>query len=316
MSPRDLIVSNLSMIALAVLWGTMIPSIVVLLEIWDAYFLGMIRYVLAIPPFLLLLLIVERRIWLPHSVSIGRLFMLGFIGYGVYSTIFTFGIALSHPITAVIIISAAPVVGAAVGRIFFGIPIERRLLPAIVLAVIGAALATYDPTATGIPFALTGGELLLIGAMGCWNWYSLAAQRWLSGMSQLRITALTVISGGTILPFIYFGAVALDVTNFPPAAPRDGGDVLIMAWIICGCILGGVVLWHWGVKKFGIVIPNLYMNLTPAVAIGLSAAIGYVPTTMQLIGGALVIGGILASQLTHLVGSKQAQATQTTGDPA
>lgn len=316
MTPRDLIVSNLSMIALAVLWGTMIPSLVVLLEIWDAYFLGMIRYVLAIPPFLLLLLIVERRIWLPTSVSIGRIFMLGFIGYGVYSTIFTLGIAFSHPITAVILMSAAPVVGTAVGRIFFGIPIERRLLPAIVLAVVGAALATYDPAATGIPFALTGGELLLIGAMGCWNWYSLAAQRWLSGMSQLRITALTVIAGGTILAVIYVGAAAVGITDFPPAAPRDGSDLLIMAWIICGCILGGVVLWHWGVKKFGIVVPNLYMNLTPAVAIGLSAAIGYVPTTMQLIGGALVIGGILASQLTHLVGSKQAQSTQSTGDPA
>lgn len=304
MSPRELIVSNLSMIALAVLWGTMIPSVVVLLEIWDAYFLGMIRYFLAIPLFLLLLLIVERGRLLPTGVSFLRLFLLGFIGIGLYSTIFTLGIALSHPITAVILISAAPVVGTAVGRIFFGIPIERRLLPAIVLAVVGAALATYDPAAAGIPFALTGGEVLLIGAMGCWNWYSLAAQRWLTGMSQLRITALTVIAGGTILPFIYAGAVALGVAHFPPAPPRNGSDVLIMAWIICGCIVGGVVLWHWGVKKFGIVVPNLYMNLTPAVAIGLSALIGYVPTTMQLVGGTLVIGGILASQLTHLVGSK------------
>ena len=315
MSPRDLFISNVGMIALALLWGTMIPSLVVLLEIWDPFFVAAVRYALAIVPFLLLLKVVERGPILPAGIPLWRLATLGFIGYGVFSPMFSIGLAHTHPLTAVIIVAMAPIVGSIVGRVMFGIPFDRRLIPAIVMAVSGAALATYDPDAEGIPFALTGSELLLIGAMCCWNWYSLAAQRWLAGYSQLRITALTASSGGILLTFIWLGASAIGVAEFPPAAPRES-DLLLVAWIILGCIIGGILLWNWGVKKFGIVVPNLYMNLVPLVAIGLSAMIGYVPTTLQLAGGALVVGGILVSQLARLVGSKPAQGTQSKGDPA
>ncbi len=304
MPPRDLVVNNLGMIALAVLWGTMIPSLVVLLEIWDPFFVAAIRYALAIVPFLLLLKIVEHGPLLPASVPLWRLLALGFVGYGLFSPMFSIGLAHTHPLTAVIIVAMAPIVGSIVGRVMFGIQFDRRLIPAVVLAVSGAALATYDPDAEGVPFALTGSELLLVGAMCCWNWYSLAAQRWLAGYSQLRITALTASSGGILLTFIWLGASAIGIADFPPAAPR-GSDILLVVWIIFGCIIGGILLWNRGVKKFGIVVPNLYMNLVPVVAIGLSAAIGYVPTTLQLVGGALVVGGILASQLARLVGSRQ-----------
>jgi drug/metabolite transporter (DMT)-like permease len=51
------------------------------------------------------------------------------------------------------------------------------------------------------------------------------------------------------------------------------------------------------------------MNLVPMVAIGLSAMIGYVPTPVQLAGGALVVIGILASQLARLRGSKSQPTT-------
>jgi drug/metabolite transporter (DMT)-like permease len=315
MSPRDLVINNLGMIGLALLWGTMIPSLVVLLEIWDPFFVAAVRYALAIVPFLLLLRIVERGPILPAGVPLWRLLVLGLVGYGIFSPMFSIGLAHTHPLTAVIIVAMAPIVGSIVGRVMFQIPFDKRLIPAIVLAVSGAALATYDPNAEGIPFALTGSELLLIGAMCCWNWYSLAAQRWLTGYSQLRITALTASSGGILLTFIWLGAGAIGVAEFPPAVPRDS-DIMLVVWIILGCIIGGILLWNWGVKKFGIVVPNLYMNLVPIVAIGLSAAIGYVPTTLQLAGGALVVGGILVSQLARLVGSKQAQATQTEGDRA
>jgi drug/metabolite transporter (DMT)-like permease len=51
------------------------------------------------------------------------------------------------------------------------------------------------------------------------------------------------------------------------------------------------------------------MNLVPVVAIGLSALIGYVPTPVQLAGGALVVVGILASQIARLRHAKSKPAT-------
>ena len=42
---------------------------------------------------------------------------------------------------------------------------------------------------------LRGGELLMIGANIVFTWYSIMAQHWLRGYSQLHITGLTAAPG-------------------------------------------------------------------------------------------------------------------------
>lgn len=314
MTIRAPILDYLGMILMAVLVGTMIPSLMVLLPLWDPLFLSAARYLVAIPMFLVVLLIVQRGRLLPPGLPYSRLFYLAVFGYGMFSPMFTIGVSLCHPATAAILSSSAPVISALVGRIGFGIPFDRRLIPSIVLTVLGAIIATYNPSDGGL--GLTGGEPLIILAMVMWSWYSLAAQRWLAGMSQIRITGLTLIPGALIITLIYLVAGTIGFAELPPAPPRDWTDVLIVVWMAFACLFLGILLWNHGIRQFGIVIPSLYMNLVPIVAIGLSAAVGHPPTWWHLAGGLLVCVGILLSYLRRRAPTIATASSQRPAQPS
>src|SRR5262249_20249320 len=170
----------------ALSWGTMIPSMNHLLLGFDPYFLALERYGLSVPPMLLVLRLSERGISWYAGFEPWRWWLLGAIGIGLFPPMFTVGIAHCGPIIAAILTSTSPAVTAIIGRLCFGLPIPRRMVPGILLTIVGCAFATYDPGAGQFHFDLRGGEILIIAASACWSWYSIAAQRWLKGCSQLR----------------------------------------------------------------------------------------------------------------------------------
>jgi len=157
-------------------------------------------------------------------------------------------------------------------------------------------LATYQPSAAGPGFELHGGEALILLASACWSWYSMAAQRWLRGYSQLRITGLTMLPGAVAAAGIYLLAAALGAADLPPALPVRGLDLGLFAWMVAGPVVAGVFLWNYGVRMLGVVVASVFLNLAPVVAISITAALGTWPTAPQLVGGALVLGGVLAAQ--------------------
>src|SRR5262249_50347046 len=145
--------------------------------------------------FLLSVLRAESRRGLGRALADWRVWLLGAVGVGLFGPLLIVGFAHTNPFTAAVLSAMAPAINAAVAWIGFREPLERSSLPAIALAIGGGVIATYDAGGTGAPFALRGGELLIVGATACWAWYSLMAQRWLAGWSQLRITGLTIATG-------------------------------------------------------------------------------------------------------------------------
>ena len=168
------------------------------------------------------------------------------------------------------------------------------------VAILGCVVATVDFNRAGNPFDLRGGELLILAAFACWSWYSTAAQRWLAGWSQLRISCVTMTAGGIGLTLIYLAVAALGGVAFPPPAPDNTEDLLILLWLILALVSCGVLLWNFGVKRSGVVTASLYLNLTPIVAILILSLGGTTPNLQQVIGGAMVILGILWAELATM----------------
>jgi drug/metabolite transporter (DMT)-like permease len=294
---------NLSLLFVALTWGTMIPGINLLLPTWDPFFLAAARYLLAAPILLACLFLFEPNRRTAARVPRWRLWLLGAIGIGSFAPLFTIGIAHANPVTAAIVGSTGPAVGALVAWTFFRIPLDRTMIPAIVLAILGCSLATYDPQAAAGGFDIRGGEFLIILATACWTWYSLAAQRWLAGWSQLHITAATTATGSITAVAVYVAAGLFGAASLPPAPPSSLQDVAVMSWIVVVLICVGVIAWNQGVNRAGIVVAMLYLNLTPIVAIAITAMLGTAPRPLQIVGGALVIAGVLQSQLRRLRGA-------------
>lgn len=294
------------LLLLALLWGTMVPSVAHLLVSWDPYFLAAFRYIAAVPlMWAVVLLLNGRGDPVPHrNVRPGwRLWPLGIIGIGCYSTLFTVGVQHCHPVTAAILSATSPAIAAIVDLVVFRIPIDRRMLPAILLAIIGSAIATVNFGA-GATFDFRGGEILIAIAIASWSWYSTAAQRWCQGWSQVRITASTMATGGVGLVVIYGLAVAMDAAIFPPPLQVGTVDWLVLAWVTVVLVALGVFLWNFGVQRVGVVVASLYLNLIPIVSIAIFAFFGTVPTWPQVFGGVLVIVGVLMSELQLLKAKK------------
>jgi drug/metabolite transporter (DMT)-like permease len=182
------------------------------------------------------------------------------------------------------------------------------MIPGLLLAICGCVLATVDFTRAGRPFDLRGGEVLILIAFACWTWYSTAAQRWLAGWSQLRISSTTMTAGGVMLAIVYLVAAPLGAAAFPPPVPATAFDWLVMVWMVLALVSFGVLLWNFGVQRSGVVTASLYLNLTPIVAISILAFGGAAPNAQQVIGGAMVILGILWAELATLRMSAPAPA--------
>src|SRR5262249_25468659 len=153
-----------------------------------------------------------------------------------------------NPITAAILSASSPVVTAFVGWAAYRLPVPRRTIPGIVLTVIGCAYVTYDPNLKGTPFDLRGGEIFIIAAQACWAWYSITAQRWLLGCSQIRITTMTMVTASATLIGAYLIASSFGAGQFPPAVPTTALDYGVFMWLAFVPVMIGNVLWHFGVN--------------------------------------------------------------------
>jgi drug/metabolite transporter (DMT)-like permease len=293
------LLANIGLLVAAFGWGAQIPVLNELLARWDPYFLGAARYALAVPPLLAILAVVEPSAAILRPLRDGRIWLLG-LALGAFVPLYTLGVAHADPNTAAIVGSTGPAVAAIVGCACFRLPFDRSMVPAILLAMAGGVLATYDPGAAGGAFDLRGGELLILLASACWAWYSLASQRWLAQWSQLRVSCITMVPGTVVSVVIYLAAALTGSADLPPPAPTGPLDIGFFAWMTIMAVIAGLLGWNYGVRQLGVVVASLFLNFVPVFTILITTLQGRPPTTMQLLGGALVLAGVLQSQLRHL----------------
>lgn len=302
--------ANLGLLVTVFAWGSMIPCVAALVPPWDPFFLTSSRYVIAGPAFLLIVALAEPRRGLGQALANWRVWLLGLVGVGLFGPLLIVGFAYTNPITAAVLSAMAPAINAAVAWVAFREPLERSSLPAIGLVVAGGIIATFDPGGTGGLFALRGGELLILGSIVCWAWYSMAAQRWLKGWSQLRITGTTVATGAVASVLIYLVVALLGLAPLRPTIPPSPVGLGLVAWMTVGPVILAFFLWHNAVHKLGFVVASLFLNLTPVVAILITAvAFAIYPTPLQLLGGVFVMAGVLQSQLRRLPARARAPAS-------
>lgn len=283
--------ANSALLITVLLWGSMLPVLDVLLRQYDPFTLNAARYVLAIPLSLTMLRLAEAGPLLPRGVSIPRVLYLGG-GIAGFVTLFNFGIIYSDTVTAIAIMSSGPVVAHLVARFGFGEAPVPGIMPALAASFAGGMLAMLDLSGSGFDFGFGGGEPLLVAATGCWAWYSLAAQRWMQGLSQLRITGLTVPAAGLWVFAAYLVLMGAGYVQLSPPVP-GAREIGLVAWSALGGASVAVFLWNYGVRHIGLQVSAMFMNLTPIVGVLVAMWFGATPRIEQLLGGALIVGAVI-----------------------
>ncbi|HEV3174451.1 MAG TPA: DMT family transporter [Stellaceae bacterium] len=270
-------------------WGTLVPTAKIVLTEFDAWTLSTLRVAAAAGVLLAISIGIDGVSWL-RTIPWPRAMALG-AAVAAFSLLFTVGIALSNPVSAIIVSGASPVVAAAYAALAFRQPLPRGAIGAFGLSTAGAIIAALGNVAPGAQAGVRGGEWLLVLASLSWTWYSLKAQLWLGSWGQHRVTAVSYLGAAAVLTPIYLVLLAAGVAAVPRSLPSPS-TLALLVWLIGAVTLLGSVLWNYGVSRIGIIVTSLYLNLIPLFGIVTAAAFGSYPTGQQLLGCALVIAGV------------------------
>ena len=270
-------------------WGTLIPAAKIVLREFDAWTLSALRVAAAAGVLLAISIAIDGVSWLrtipwPRACGLGA-------GIAAFILLYTVGIALSNPVSAIVVSGTSPVAAAIYAALVFRQPLPRGAIGAFGLSTTGAIIAALGSVAGGAQAALRGGEWLLVVAALTWTWYSFKAQQWLGSWGQHRITAVSYFGAAAVLTPIYAVLLAAGVAE-PPRAMPSAPAIALLVWMIGGVTLLGGLLWNYGVSRIGIIVTSLYLNLIPVFGIVTAAVFGSYPTGQQLVGCALVVAGV------------------------
>jgi len=224
-----------------------------------------------------------------------RFAALGLVGHCVYQYLFVGGLAKTSVANGSLIISATPVVITFVSWVTGKEPIG-------VLHWIGTLLSLFGiyvvvGRGAHVSAASMQGDVMLMGAVVCWAFYTLGARPLMERHSPVGVTAVTM-SIGTLL---YVPAVAGHLSRVPWAAVSAAAWLkLLYSSIFALCV--AYTIWYAAVRKIGSARTAVYSNLLPVIAmvtayVWLREPIGLT----KLSGAAAVLAGVALTRRAQAV---------------
>ncbi len=280
-------------------WAT--PAMLLVVAIWACNFIAMrlvlrelpllavgaLRFSASAILLLVVLRVVEGNLGAPRAVW-GRLVLIGLIGNTIYQTLFMLALERTTVGNTAILLATSPLQTAVLGALFGIEKPSGRLIGALVLALAGAALVVSD-RGLSVDAATLWGDLAALGAGTCWAISTLGVRALPPGLSPLRVTALTTLTG---VPGLVFMA-------WPDLMAQSWGVVTPVAWsaLTYSVVLSiGVayLLWNASVAAVGPNRTSIFNCLTPLVAMLIAwPSLGEVPGPAQWAGGTLIIAGVI-----------------------
>lgn len=223
-----------------------------------------------------------------HGLTVIGLGLLGYVGY---QFLFIVGVNATSAGSASLIISSSPVWTAVFARLlgfehvplgaWGGLVLSLAGTALVVLAGVGAVDLTED--------TLFGNGLMLAGAVA-WAGYTVLSRPVLK--TDVSATGLAFFGILVALPFLW----GLGVTEWGEIAWAGVDGWVWAAVVFSGGLSTGLAyaLWNTGVRGVGPSQAAIYNNLVPVVALASGALLlGERVTLYQLLGGALIIGGLM-----------------------
>ena len=226
-----------------------------------------------------------QRISRKHIPAFVLLALLEPTGYFLCET---FGLSLSSPVLASVILSTVPLFAPFIAFLTIGERFSAGNVAGLAVSFIGVLFLTLKG---GSLNASPLGLLLLGGAVFFLIVYSIAVKK-----LQKHYTTHTIVTAQNTIGTLYFIPILLASGN--PIPEHIGGSALVSA-ITLGIFASGLAFVWFGesIKNIGVGKTNAFLNLMPAVtAIASIAITGETIDGQGIIGIVLVIAGLFTSQ--------------------
>jgi drug/metabolite transporter (DMT)-like permease len=296
----------------ALIWGVMFVIAKSALGRIDSFSLTAIRYLLAGAVLLAILWVVEGRQALRldgHGLRLAALGTLGFAGFNLLA--FT-GLEHAPAQGASLITALAPLLTALVLWVGRGVTPTRATLALLLVALFGVALVISHGDLTSLGSAGWGDGLVLAGVL-CFIVYTISASQF-AGFSPLRYTALTAGLGWIAIA----AATAVAMLSGLQPEPTAGDVWAVSPQIAYIALLGAVVAvlaWNAAAAAIGPQNTALFGNLIPVTTFAVEIARGYRPVALELVGAAITMAALLATNLLQRRSQSSSFSTKTSISP-
>ena len=214
---------------------------------------------------------------------------LGIMGFFVYQFFFIVGLDNTLAGNAALIMGSAPLWTALLASLLRYEKLSRLSWGGLLVSMVGTALVLlFGTKQIGFEANLLFGNLIVLGASLMWGAYTALTRPILRHVSPIGLTFLGLLFA---LPFLY----AVAIPSWGEVHWSEVDDWVWLAILFSGGLSTGIAtaLWNNAIKYVGPSHTAAFGNLVPFVALLSSVLLLDEPIlSIQLVGGALLIGGL------------------------
>lgn len=288
---REVVVTELLLIASAVIWGCNFTVNKYGTQVLDPLVYTTIRMVSGTVA--MMAFVMARGQGKTTTSEKFQLVRLGLMGHGAYQLFFIYGLSRTRAGTASLVIASSPAFMAIIMRIFHNERLAPRALIGVAMSILGIAVVMAGSAQEAHGVSSVVGDLLILAAVVCWGFYSM----WLKPFTHIdgpELAAWTLV-GGTV-PIVLIGAQSVMQANFHAIVPLTWAALAYSGLLSLGV---AYLFWYRGVRVIGPTRTAMFTNLQPIVAVLVSwPLLGEQPTLWQGVGALGVMAGLWLTRQT------------------
>ncbi len=290
-----------------VLWGVQFPVAKDAFAAVDPFHVTAIRYGLGTLLLIPLFVAQEGRSALRYYGRFWPATVYGFIGMCASPMLVFFGVSLSRPEHAAVIVALQPSMTALADWAVRGRRPSNFTLGCIVVAFLGVVLVvTRGDPATMFGKGELAGDVITLAGAGCWVAYTMATENF-RGWSALRFTTLTIVPG-TLASIALTEMLVLAGRLTVPGVAELASVGWQLAYLTIGGIVVSMLCWNAGNQRIGALNTMLLLNFVPVVTFGVRFMQGHPVLPVEMAGAGLVIGALVANNLYLRHASRRSRA--------
>ena len=253
----------------------------------DPVSLTWLRWVLAAVPLVALAHVLERPRWGEVLRAWRSMLVLSLIGVAGYPLLLYTALQHTTAVNASLINAANPALIVVAAVLLGQATAGWRVWGGVGIGLVGVlAVLTQGDVDRLLGLRFNVGDLLMVGAILAWTAYTL-------GVRRLQVPVLAATAVQVVLTVVVLAPVLLVTGLQLPPDRSSWWAVLLIAALPS---VGSYLCWNLAVTRVSPGTAAASMNLVTVFVLVIAAMLGRPPTAVQLVGGALVIGGVLLAQ--------------------
>ncbi len=294
---RSVLLIHLSLLCVALFWGSNFVSIKHLLETISPGNVVVLRLLLASLVFLPIVFYLARGLPRVERTDVPMLLLIAVLGITINTSAIAFGTQLIPAAVASLIVTGNPVFTAIISRILVGEPMTVRKAIGVVIAFCGFMIVLlYGGQEAEFSVQNALGVIITMGGPLAWAFYTVLSKPLQGRYHPVQFVGLTTVVG--TLPLIPFVVWNLDLVTVTLEFGWTQWLALIVSAVLA--LVAAYLLWYRGLSILEPTQIAVYVYLVPVFgALGAWLLLGERITIFVLLGGATILTGVIITNTSR-----------------